>query len=199
MKWRFWKRDPEPEPEPTRDSLNPEFSFDELLTSQPDADPDLPDYLKPTAPSGAPVDESDSFDMNELFQSPTAPLSEASDERDPDWIASDEENPDKVGDLNMGSLYTRANPHELRRRREAREAQQSFLSRAKRGEIGLDDVPGRNVVSGAFFGLMSKILSPFESIFQSKGVILLAIGTALLFAFMAFSMIEFASWQFGDL
>ena len=106
--------------------------------------------------------------------------------------------PDPVGDLNMGNLYTRANPKALKRKREQRERQNTWAARAKRGELGADDIPGRNLVSNAFFGFMAKLMAPIEGLFASKAVILLAVGTALLFWFVAFGMINFAQWQFGS-
>ena len=114
----------------------------------------------------------------------------------PDYLADD---PDTEPSLPDGGSYADVDVGKLQREREAREHQQSFGQRAKRGELGVTDVPGASLAKGGLYRLVALVFSPVQMIFSSMGT-LAATGVPLvLLTLAAWALIELLQDQFWQL
>ena len=132
------------------------------------------------------------FSMNELMPPPESPDRAAP----PSYLAKEESDP--IDGLPRGSgSYLDVDVNKLERERERRELQDSFVNRAQRGELGIQDIPGSRLASSGLVTLGNTIAAPFRAVLDGLGTIFWVGMLMLSLSMAAYAMTELLRANFG--
>jgi hypothetical protein len=135
------------------------------------------------------------FSMSELMMPP--PESSSSRDVIPSYLDEAEPEDDPFNSLNNSGSYIDVDVRQLERKREEREERDSFVNRAKRGDLTMKDVPGAGMASSGLLTLGNTIAAPFRMVMEGIGTIVWVGVLMVCLAVMAWALTEMLQSQFG--